>query len=89
MAVPDGSPHTEGSELTKEVFRWDQRLFTVLLRLPGLGEKVSSIERASRIGSRYTIGDDVVSSLCEATGGNAIVVMIIIVYCLFEVWLIF
>ena len=75
MAIPDGSPHTEGSELTKDVFRWDQRLFTVLLRLPGLGEKVSSIERASRMGNRYTIGDDMVSSLCEATGGKVVFVI--------------
>ena len=28
---------SDGSELTKEPFRWDQRLFTVLLRLPGMG----------------------------------------------------
>ena len=65
----DNGPHPEGSELTKEVYRWDQRFFTVLMRLPGLGEKVSSIERANGMGINYTLGDGVVSSLCEATGG--------------------
>lgn len=65
----DGTNHPEGSELTKEVYRWDQRLFTVLMRLPGLGDKVSSIERANGVGNNYTLGDEVVSSLCEATGG--------------------
>lgn len=65
----DGTVHPEGSELTREVFRWDQRLFTVLMRLPGLGEKVSATERANGVANNYTLGDEVVSSLCEATGG--------------------
>ena len=65
----DGTNHPEGCELTKEVYRWDQRLFTVLMRLPGLGDKVSSVERANGVGNNYTLGDEVVSSLCEATGG--------------------
>ena len=60
----------EGYELTKEVFRWDQRLFTVLMRLPGLGEKISAMERANGLGNNYTLGDEVVASLCEATGGE-------------------
>ena len=64
------STRPEGYELTKEVYRWDQRLFTVLMRLPGLGEKVSAVERANGLGNNYTLGDEVVASLCEATGGK-------------------
>ena len=64
------SARPEGYELTKEVYRWDQRLFTVLMRLPGLGEKVSAVERANGLGNSYTLGDEVVASLCEATGGK-------------------
>jgi hypothetical protein len=60
----------EGYELTKEVFRWDQRLFTILMRLPGLGEKASVVERANGLGNNYILGDEVVASLCEATGGK-------------------
>ena len=66
----DMSARPEGCELTKEVFRWDQRLFSVLMRLPGLGEKVSALERVNGVGNNYTLGDEVVSSLCEATGGE-------------------
>ena len=66
----DVASRPEGYELTKEVFRWDQRLFAVLMRLPGLGEKVSAMERASGVGNSYTLGDEIVSSLCESTGGK-------------------
>lgn len=53
---------SEGRELTKEPFRWDQRLFSIILRLPGLttGETVS--ESSS------------IAAMCEATGGKAYVV---------------
>lgn len=36
MILQDSQP-IEGNELTKEVYRWDQRLFSVVLRLPGMG----------------------------------------------------
>ena len=50
----------------QKLYRWDQRLFTVLLQLPGLlngggrdvGEKEPSAVHKS------------ISSLCEATGGK-------------------
>ena len=51
---------SEGSELTKEPFRWDQRLFTVLLRLPGMGG----------VNNTSTKVEESLSSMCEATGGT-------------------
>jgi hypothetical protein len=50
----------EGSELTKEPFRWDQRLFTVLLRLPGMGGANTSSNSV----------EVSLSTMCEATGGK-------------------
>ena len=51
---------TEGSELTKEPFRWDQRLFTVLLRLPGMGGVSTSSNNVEIL----------LSTMSEATGGT-------------------
>ena len=50
-----------GSELTKEMFRWDQRLFTVLLRMPG----ITTTADTNITDTTY----DHFSSLCEYTGG--------------------
>ena len=49
----------EGCELTKEPFRWDQRLFTVLLRLPGMGVANTSSNSVEMS----------LSTMSEATGG--------------------
>lgn len=35
--LSEGPSKLSGSELTSEPFRWDQRLFTIILRLPGAG----------------------------------------------------
>ena len=57
----------EGSELTKEVYRWDQRLFSVVLRLPGLGGP-------SNIAKDPLPSETFLSKLAEATGGMPIAI---------------
>ena len=65
--LPPPTGVSNGNELTKEMFRWDQRLFTVLLKFPGILCSDSGI-----------IDDDIeedstylqMSSLCEYTGGK-------------------
>jgi len=57
----------EGSELTKEVYRWDQRLFSVVLRLPGMGGP-SNITKDSLPSEAF------LSKLAEATGGMPIAI---------------
>ena len=53
-----------GSELTKEPFRWDQRLFGLVLRIPA----VPPIEnQATFIASAE---DSSIDAMCEVTGGN-------------------
>lgn len=61
--------HHEGSELTKELFRWDQRLFTVLLRLPGLGGVAGGSGTEDHLLPKSSI-----SNMCEATGGKCYVI---------------
>uniref|UniRef100_A0AAY4BA07 VWFA domain-containing protein n=1 Tax=Denticeps clupeoides TaxID=299321 RepID=A0AAY4BA07_9TELE len=54
-----------GSELTKEPFRWDQRLFSLVLRIPGhapLGpEALGSVPS----------DDSPITAMCEVTGGRS------------------
>lgn len=53
-----------GSELTKEPFRWDQRLFSLVLRLTG-------IPPAEREPSSVVPPDNSpVDAMCEVTGGK-------------------
>jgi hypothetical protein len=59
LTLPMG-PVTDGNELTKEPFRWDQRLFTVLLRLPGMGG----------VGTLSNSVEVTQSNMTEATGGK-------------------
>ncbi|XP_071482771.1 integrator complex subunit 6-A-like [Diadema antillarum] len=57
-----------GSELTREPFRWDQRLFALVLRLPGVaGEK----ERMGPTSSLVNVDDSPISSMCDVTGGRS------------------
>jgi len=53
-----------GSELTKEPFRWDQRLFALVLRLPG----AASVE-PEQLGSVPT-DESAITQMCEVTGGT-------------------
>ena len=52
-----------GHELTTEPFRWDQRLFAVILRMPG-----SRSSMPGKIGVHS--GDPAIAAMCEVTGGN-------------------
>ena len=60
----------EGGELTSQPFRWDQRLFTVLLCLPGVGEERNSLA-SETTDNAYVMGEGLISSLCEGTGGES------------------
>lgn len=54
-----------GSELTKEPFRWDQRLFSLVLRLTG----TPPVEREP--GSVVASDNSPVDAMCEVTGGRS------------------
>ncbi|XP_033866019.1 integrator complex subunit 6-like isoform X1 [Acipenser ruthenus] len=54
-----------GSELTKEPFRWDQRLFALVLRIPGN----MAVEPEQMIGVPQD--DSAITPMCEVTGGRS------------------
>uniref|UniRef100_A0A8C7Y5J4 Integrator complex subunit 6 n=1 Tax=Oryzias sinensis TaxID=183150 RepID=A0A8C7Y5J4_9TELE len=54
-----------GSELTKEPFRWDQRLFALVLRIPGN----ASVEPEPLGG--VPSDDSAITPMCEVTGGRS------------------
>ncbi|XP_013879592.1 integrator complex subunit 6 [Austrofundulus limnaeus] len=64
LHLPLNSP-LAGSELTKEPFRWDQRLFALVLRLPG-----ASAPDTEQLGSVPT-DDSAITQMCEVTGGRS------------------
>ncbi|CAH2315176.1 Hypothetical predicted protein [Pelobates cultripes] len=64
LHLPLNSP-LPGSELTKEPFRWDQRLFALVLRLPG----ASSVE-PEQLGS-VPSDESAITQMCEVTGGRS------------------
>lgn len=68
LHLPLNSP-LPGSELTKEPFRWDQRLFALVLRLPG----ASSLE-AEQLGS-VPSDESAVTQMCEVTGGKPTILL--------------
>uniref|UniRef100_A0A8C4VU97 Integrator complex subunit 6 n=1 Tax=Gopherus evgoodei TaxID=1825980 RepID=A0A8C4VU97_9SAUR len=61
LHLPLNSP-LPGSELTKEPFRWDQRLFALVLRLPGIttpeSEQIAGVP----------VDDSAITPMCEVTG---------------------
>eukprot|EP00731_Ephydatia_muelleri_P030070 Em0021g593a len=59
----------EGCELTKELYRWDQRLFTVVLRLPGVGGASATYNESNHLSQSS------IYALCEATGGKGYTVV--------------
>lgn len=65
LHLPLNSP-LAGSELTKEPFRWDQRLFALVLRLPG-----AATPENEQLGSVPT-DESAITQMCEVTGGLAI-----------------
>ncbi|KAM4662549.1 integrator complex subunit 6-like isoform 1-T1 [Discoglossus pictus] len=64
LHLPLNSP-LPGSELTKEPFRWDQRLFALVLRLPG----ASSVD-PEQLGS-VPSDESAITQMCEVTGGRS------------------
>lgn len=64
LHLPLNSP-LPGSELTKEPFRWDQRLFALALRLPG----ALSVE-PEQLGS-VPSDESAITQMCEVTGGRS------------------
>uniref|UniRef100_G3T1Y2 Integrator complex subunit 6 n=1 Tax=Loxodonta africana TaxID=9785 RepID=G3T1Y2_LOXAF len=64
LHLPLNSP-LPGSELTKEPFRWDQRLFALVLRLPG----TMSVESEPLTG--VPLDDSAITPMCEVTGGRS------------------
>ncbi|KAL4609089.1 integrator complex subunit 6-like [Arapaima gigas] len=54
-----------GSELTKEPFRWDQRLFALVLRISGHAS--SEVEPLGGVPS----DDSAITPMCEVTGGRS------------------
>lgn len=64
LHLPLNSP-LAGSELTKEPFRWDQRLFALVLRLPG-----AATPDTEQLGSVPT-DESAITQMCEVTGGRS------------------
>ncbi len=71
-----------GSELTKEPFRWDQRLFAIVLALPGNASSIIQTGNLPNPISGTTAGADTpanqfipaavdqpISAMCDVTGG--------------------
>lgn len=56
--------NSPGAKLTKEPFRWDQRLFSLILRMPGhKGDE--------RIEGKVPHDDSPLEKMCEVTGGRS------------------
>lgn len=64
LHLPLNSP-LPGSELTKEPFRWDQRLFALVLRLPG-----AAVPDSEQLGS-VPSDESAITQMCEVTGGRS------------------
>lgn len=64
LQLPLHSP-LPGSELTKEPFRWDQRLFALVLRLPG-----AAVPDSEQLGS-VPSDESAITQMCEVTGGTS------------------
>ncbi|XP_075707892.1 integrator complex subunit 6 isoform X3 [Rhinoderma darwinii] len=69
LHLPLNSP-LPGSELTKEPFRWDQRLFALVLRLPG----ATSVEQDQV--TAVQVDESPITPMCDVTGGRS--------YCVFS-----
>lgn len=66
--LPMHSP-IPGSELTREPFRWDQRLFSLVLRLSGTPALDRDVGLVPSDGSP-------IDAMCEVTGGNTSVSLV-------------
>lgn len=71
----DTTSNSEGTELTKEPFRWDQRLFSIVLKLPGIGDRAPNANGTLLVSdSKYLLSESSISVMCEVTGGKCYVV---------------
>lgn len=62
-----------GSELTKEPFRWDQRLFSIVLKLPAVQTVPDAPTDASTTAANSFIPSAEgcgVDNMCDVTGGK-------------------
>jgi hypothetical protein len=71
-----------GSELTKEPFRWDQRLFAIVLALPANASSIIQTGNPSNPTGVSTAGDtpanqfipsavdQPINAMCDVTGGK-------------------
>ncbi|KAM4700517.1 integrator complex subunit 6 isoform 2-T2 [Discoglossus pictus] len=64
LHLPLHSP-LPGSELTKEPFRWDQRLFALVLRLPG----ATAVEQEQM--TNVQLDESFITPMCDVTGGRS------------------
>lgn len=55
-----------GSELTKEPFRWDQRMFSLVLQIPGSAWELSDKPAQSQLSPE----DAPITAMCDVTGGK-------------------
>ena len=65
------TPKTPGGELTKEPFRWDQRLFSLLLKFPG---SPHGFDKQSGV-IADTANEYLITPMCEVTGGEALLLI--------------
>lgn len=71
-----------GSELTKEPFRWDQRLFAIVLALPSNASAINAMGNPANPTGIGSVGDtpsnqfipaavdQPISAMCDVTGGK-------------------
>ena len=57
-----------GSELTKEPFRWDQRMYSLILRIPGSATGLAEKSNPNP----FNVDDTPITRMCDATGGMVI-----------------
>mmetsp|Transcript_12350 Transcript_12350/g.29335 ORF Transcript_12350/g.29335 Transcript_12350/m.29335 type:complete len:903 (+) Transcript_12350:82-2790(+) len=63
-----------GSELANQPFRWDQRLFSVFMRMPAVPGAGSSGNGSAAGPSDVPGAESAVSAMCEVTGGRGMAV---------------
>jgi integrator complex subunit 6 len=74
LNLPMNNTNNPGSELTHEPFRWDQRLFSIVLRLSG----TYSIDPPTTNGANFNVpcDDSQISAMCDVTGGKCYFAML-------------
>ncbi|CAM6103367.1 unnamed protein product [Calypogeia fissa] len=79
QSLLQNGPSPVGADLSSRPFRWDQRVFATVLRIPSVGSAV--LERSGPIpqnapisGSQTALAmDTIISAFCEFTGGKCFV----------------